>query len=231
MDNHYHLVIETPDGSLAKGMRQLNGVYTQSYNRRHRRVGHLLQGRYKAIVVDKDEYLLEVCRYVVLNPVRAKVVEKPEGWKWSSYRATAGLEPAPDCLTIEWLLSQLSRRGQEAIRRYREFVRDGLGGERIYEKVKGQVLLGRDEFVGKLIGSVNGREEIKEIPVGRGMRADRNSKSFSARMEWGKKERLAREAVERYGYRQKEVADFLGSHYSTISRWINRDDSKSRIKT
>ncbi|HWQ95123.1 MAG TPA: transposase, partial [Gammaproteobacteria bacterium] len=70
MDNHYHLLIQTPDGNLSKGMRQLNGVYTQASNRRHRRVGHLFQGRFKAILVDRDAYLLELSRYVVLNPVR-----------------------------------------------------------------------------------------------------------------------------------------------------------------
>ena len=84
MDNHYHIVIETPDGNLSKGMRQLNGVYTQTFNRRHRRVGHVFQGRYKAIIVEKESHLLELCRYVVLNPVRAGTVKHPREWKWSS---------------------------------------------------------------------------------------------------------------------------------------------------
>ena len=80
MDNHYHLLIETPEPTLVAGMRRLNGVYTQAFNRRHRRAGHLFQGRYQAIVVDKDAYLLELCRYIVLNPVRAKAVKRPERW-------------------------------------------------------------------------------------------------------------------------------------------------------
>src|SRR4030043_1793691 len=88
MNNHYHLLVETPDGNLSEGMRQLNGVYTQVFNRRHRRAGHLFQGRYKAILVQKDSHLLEVSRYVVLNPVRAGTVERPDQWKWSSYLAT-----------------------------------------------------------------------------------------------------------------------------------------------
>jgi len=90
LNNHYHLVIETPDGNLSKGMRQLNGVYTQAFNKRHRRVGHIFQGRFKGILVQKDSHFLEVCRYVVLNPVRAKTVGQPHQWKWSSYRATIG---------------------------------------------------------------------------------------------------------------------------------------------
>ena len=88
MSNHYHLLIETPEANLSAGMRQLNGVYTQLVNRRHQRVGHVFQGRYKAILVDRDSYLLELSRYVVLNPVRAKMVKHVRQWKWSSYHAT-----------------------------------------------------------------------------------------------------------------------------------------------
>ena len=76
-------------------MRQLNGVYTQAFNRRHHRTGHLLQGRYKAILVEKESHLLELARYIVLNPVRAKLVRHPRAWRWSSYRATAGEEEPP----------------------------------------------------------------------------------------------------------------------------------------
>ena len=84
MTNHYHIVLETVEGNLSQGMRQLNGVYTQRFNRRHRRVGHVFQGRYKAILVDKDSYLLELSRYVVLNPVRAAMVNDVGDWEWSS---------------------------------------------------------------------------------------------------------------------------------------------------
>jgi len=90
MDNHYHLLVETPDGNLSKGMRHLNGVYTQRFNRKQNRIGHVFQGRYKAILVDKDSYLLELARYIVLNPVRARMLRSAEDWPWSSYRATAG---------------------------------------------------------------------------------------------------------------------------------------------
>jgi REP element-mobilizing transposase RayT len=87
MTNHYHLVVETPDGNLSKGMRHLNGVYTQRFNRHHERVGHVFQGRYKAILVQKELYLLALSRYVVLNPVRAQMVTEAGDWPWSSYRA------------------------------------------------------------------------------------------------------------------------------------------------
>ncbi len=90
MMNDYHLVIETPNGNFSKGVRQLNGMYSQASNRRHRRGGHLFQGRYKGILVDADGYLLELTRDVVLNPVRAGMVEQPGDWRWSSYLAMVG---------------------------------------------------------------------------------------------------------------------------------------------
>jgi putative transposase len=95
MDNHYHFVLHTHQPNLSRLMRHINGVYTQAYNRRHRKVGHLFQGRFKAVLVDKDAYLLEVCRYVDLNPVRAGMVRRPQDWTWSSYRAHTGKVDAP----------------------------------------------------------------------------------------------------------------------------------------
>jgi REP element-mobilizing transposase RayT len=164
MNNHYHLVIETPDGNLSKGMRQLNGIYTMRFNRRHGSVGHIFQGRYKAILVQKESHLLEVCRYVVLNPVRAKVVEGPERWRWSSYRATAGIEKAHPCLSTDWVLGQFGSKKRIAEKRYRRFVTDGIGGHGIWENVKGQSILGERDFVDRLIDFVRGYEEVIEIP-------------------------------------------------------------------
>ena len=95
MDNHYHLLVETSSADLGRGMRQINGVYTQRFNRAHGRAGHVFQGRYKAILVEKQAYLLELSRYVVLNPVRAGMVAKPGDWMWSSYRRTAARRGGP----------------------------------------------------------------------------------------------------------------------------------------
>ena len=164
MDNHYHLVIETPDGNLSRGMRQLNGVYTQTFNKRHQRVGHVFQGRYKAILIEKESYLLQVSRYVVLNPVRAKIVESPDEWKWSSYRGTAGIEKPHAVLTIDWILNQFNKHREKAKKNYKEFVKSGIGRESVWEGVRGQSLLGRESFVKELLNYVKGQEEIKEIP-------------------------------------------------------------------
>ena len=134
MDNHYHLLIETPDGNLSEGMRQLNGIYTQKFNRNHAKVGHVFQGRFKSIVVDKDAYLLELCRYIVLNPVRAGMVEHPKDYLWSSYRATAGLTKKPDFLTSDWILAQFGDDRKRAKKEYRKFVLAGISEESPWEK-------------------------------------------------------------------------------------------------
>ena len=146
MDNHYHVLIETAEPNLVRGMRRLNGVYTQSFNRRHGRVGHVFQGRYKAIVVDKENYLLELCRYIVLNPVRAKIVKSAEKWPWSSYRATAGEIGSSKWLAADKVASFFSGRRSS----YRRFVADGISQGSIWEHLSGQIYLGEEEFLGRM---------------------------------------------------------------------------------
>jgi len=224
MDNHYHLVIETPDGNLSRGMRQLNGVYTQIFNKRHERVGHIFQGRYKAILIQKESHLLEVCRYVVLNPVRAKAAKSIEDWKWSSYRATAGKDKSHPCLTTDWISGQFAKQKKTAEKKYKEFVEAEIGEKGIWEDVKGQSILGSDEFVKKLIGYVKGYEDIKEIPKSqRYINRPALKEVFNKEKLLNKKDRnkQIKEAVNRYSYSQKEVADYLGLYYTTISRIVN----------
>ena len=164
MNNHYHLVIETPEGNLISGMRRLNGVYTQMFNRRHGRVGHLFQGRYKSIIVDREGYLLELCRYVVLNPVRAGIVEGPEQWRWSSYNCTVGLREGLSWLDTKWILEQFSYDEKSARDQYRRFVLDGIGGPRPWEGLKGQIWLGSTEFLEKMDRLIN-KKSIKNVPI------------------------------------------------------------------
>ena len=127
MDNHFHIVIKTVDGNLGAGMRQLNGVYTQWHNRTHGRVGHVFQGRFKAIIVQREAYLLELARYVVLNPVRAGVCAMPDQWRWSSYLAMVGQTNRPNWLHTEWLLSQFGNQYAKAVAAYTNPVRAGVG--------------------------------------------------------------------------------------------------------
>jgi len=164
MDNHYHLLLETPTPNLSRAVRHLNGVYTQSFNRRHGRVGHLFQGRFKAIVVEKESYLLELCRYVVLNPVRAGVVKTPGAYPWSSYRATAGLAAAPAWLTVAWLLEQFGGSRRTAQAQYRTFVAEGIRQPQTpWEQVVGQIYLGREAFI-RRVQEASQRAADPEIP-------------------------------------------------------------------
>jgi len=223
MDNHYHMVIETPQANLSKGMRQLNGLYTQVYNRRHRTVGHLFQGRYKAVLIQKESHLLEVCRYVVLNPVRAKATQRVEQWKWSSYGGTAGLGKSPPWLAVDWVLSQFGKRRYPAARHYRRFVREGIDRPSIWEGVQAQVLLGEEEFVEKLKSYVKGYREIAEIPrTQRYLSRPKLKTLFEGKLTKAKRDALIVRAVHRHGYSQREVADFLDLHYATVSRLANR---------
>ncbi len=232
MDNHYHLLIETPEGNLSKGMRQLNGVYTQLYNKRHVMVGHVFQGRYKAILVEKECYLLELSRYIVLNPLRANMVKSPAAWKWSSYAATVGLEGTADFLTTGWVLSQFGGTKKTAQESYKEFIADGIGGNPPWVEVVGQIFLGSEGFVEKLESILADRKEIAEIP-----KAQRHASRpvlkvlFAGEQELSKaeKERKVYEAYAAHGYTLKEIAEYFDIHYATVSRIITRVEHKSGI--
>lgn len=227
MGNHYHLVIETPEGNLSRGMRQLNGVYTQRFNRSHGTGGHLFQGRYKAILVEKDSYLLAVCRYVVLNPVRAGLVRGPGQWKWSSYRATVGRAASPRFLSVDWLLSQFGKNRAEARAEYRWFVSAGKAKDPPWKKLKGQILLGSADFVEKLEATLKRRERVLEIP-----RVQRYAARppLEALLVFGKtgartaRDKAIQEAYAKYGYTLREIAEHLGVHYSTVSRALRRTE-------
>ncbi|WP_332858756.1 transposase [Janthinobacterium svalbardensis] len=147
MNNHYHLLVETVEANLSQGMRQLNGVYTQHFNRRHKLVGHVLQGRYKAILVQKETYLLELARYIVLNPVRAHMVTSPDDWHWSSHHYFLD-DVAPPCwLACDWLLSQFGDTREEAIANYSRFVAAGMKEASPLARTCHQILLGDDAFI------------------------------------------------------------------------------------
>jgi putative transposase len=233
MDNHYHLMVETPKGNLSKGMRQLNGVYTQRVNRRHARVGHVFQGRFKAILVDKQSYLLELSRYVVLNPVRAKVVTDPGRYRWSSYRATLGEVNAPPFLDRAGLLSLFADTTATAQRRYQAFVREGLRAPSLWSEVKGQVLLGDEAFVRKLGPKLDSAKTAKEIPTAQRhaarpslTQALKNLRPADVRA----RDRVIATLHLRHGYSQAEIGRAVGLHYSTVSR-IVAGQLRSRNKT
>ena len=221
MGNHFHLLIETPTPNLSRGMRQLNGVYTQGFNRRHRKAGHLFQGRFKAILVERDSYLLELARYVVLNPVRAKMVKTPGNYAWSSYRSTLGLDPIPAGLSIDWLLGQFAKTKPVARQRYAAFVQAGIGQASPWEDLKGQVLLGSEAFVEIMAPQLKASETVAEIPK-RQRRLHRPTlKRLFVRMDSKEaRNRAMAGAYLEHAYTLTEIGHEVGLHYATVSRII-----------
>ncbi|MPZ78621.1 MAG: hypothetical protein GEU77_19135 [Deltaproteobacteria bacterium] len=176
MDNHYHLLVETPKAGLNRALRYLNGVYTQTFNRRHQRVGHLFQGRYQAILVDKESYLLQLSRYVHLNPWRMKDSRDPFTYRWSSQAAYVGSAACPRWLTVTEVLSYFGKKGK---RGYRDFIVDGTrnGITTPWENVTGQVVIGSPEFVQDVVrnhlpDSENKRGEESQVRQLTGMKPD-----------------------------------------------------------
>ncbi len=195
MGNHYHLLVETPEPTLSRGMRQLNGVYTQAFNRAHRRVGHLFQGRFKAILVEKEAHLLELCRYVVLNPVRAGIVRTARGWPWSSYRATAGLVECPEWLETGWTLEQFGGTRVRALEAYRRFVSDGRqSAYEPWKSIEGQIFLGSKEFRRRTIRQALAGRKSRGVPKVQRLAASRS------------RDELFRECLEALGRDRESLA-------------------------
>jgi REP element-mobilizing transposase RayT len=165
MGNHYHLMIETPEGELSRGMRSLNGEYAQWFNRRHDRRGHVLEGRFRAVLVQKESHLLELHRYIVLNPVRARLAGRAADWRWSSYRATAGLERAPAWLETDWTLAQFARSRSAARGAFQKFVAMGKVSGREVDALERSAYLGDREFRRSIQDRIDGRKISDEIPL------------------------------------------------------------------
>lgn len=227
MDNHYHLLIETPEGNLSRGMRQVNGVYTQKYNWKYRKTGHIFQGRYKAIIIDKDSYLLELCRYVALNPVRAGIVQMPEEWPWSSYRFIVGLAEPPSFLVTDWVLEQFDVNRKKAQKLFSSFVCESIQKETPWKELKGQIFLGDDLFIQRIMSE--GKAGINEIPRLQRLAARPLMNHLFTAAEMSQKDAKDAKiyhAHTKCGYTLKEIADYLGVHYSTVSRSAKRGAKK-----
>lgn len=224
MTNHYHVLVETPDGNLAKGMRHLNGVYTQKFNRNHKRAGHVFQGRYKAILVQKDAYLLELSRYIVLNPVRARMVRAAKDWPWSSYRATAGFTKVDEWLTVDWVLRLFSRKKAEAIKQYRLFVSEGRNQHGPWDKIQNQIYLGNDAFVDEMQYKISPTQSLDDIPLSQRRQVAKPLTYYEEK--YGDRDEAIFNCYKSGAYSMKEIGVHFGLHYSRVSRVI-----KARSKT
>lgn len=226
MSNHYHLLVETPDGNLSAGMRQLNGVYTQRSNRKHGRVGHVFQGRYKAILVDRDNYLLEVARYVVLNPVRAGMVRLAQDWAWSSYGAMTGQVDAPRWLETDVLLSAFGATRDAAMHSYARFVAEGLKAQPLWDKLQGQVYLGDAGFVARMLSKVAGTPALQIPQVQRRAPAVPLAEIAAAHADRDAAIAAAH-ATGHYSY--TEIAAYFGVHFTTVGRVVRRAKASNML--
>jgi REP element-mobilizing transposase RayT len=214
MSNHYHLLTETTRASLARAMRHLNGVYAQTFNRRHCRPGHLFQGRYKAILIEREPHLLELVRYIVLNPVRAGLVQRAEEWVWSSHRAGAGLDPSPSFLDLAWIHGQFAPDLSHAQARYRAFVEDSPS-RTPWAQLRGQVFLGSETFARS---HHPGPGLPADIPLAQRRPAPPDLRDILQR----EGERGIATAYRQHGYHLREIAAVLNVHPATVSKRLSR---------
>ena len=225
LGNHYHLLIETLESNLSRGMKQLNGIYTQKFNNKYKRVGHLFQGRYKAILVEKESYLLELSRYIVLNPVRAGIVSQPGEWPWSNYCAIIGKVKKPEFLIIDWILSQFSLDKKKAIEEYKQFVISGYNTEFPYNELVGQIILGSEGFLKKVSNYLNqeSKDNMQEVPREQQLSLlPQLDEIFQEEVRKGTpRDNIIYMVYYDYNFTMREIGEYLGLHYTTISRVIN----------
>jgi hypothetical protein len=224
MGNHYHLVIETLDANLARGMRELNGQYTQRFNFHHEFVGHLFQGRYHAILIQRDAYLLELSRYVVLNPVRAGLVGSPGEWPWSSYPMMINAASAPTWLNTEWLLGQFAAERLAAISRYREFVLDGTGLASPLGDVRHQLAAGDDEFLWRCRAE---DADAQDAGISRAQKKGGARTLHDYRRDIPDPHLAMAQAYLSGLFTMSEIALHFDVHYKTVSRAIRKLEAKN----
>ncbi len=231
MSNHYHLLLETPEGNLSKIMRHINGAYTTYFNVKRKRAGHLLQGRYKAILVEADEYLVELSRYIHLNPVRVGLVEKPEQYPWSSYLSYMGHSKPLTWLRTGFIQSYFAKQVDDARKKYRTFVEDRLGKE--YEsplkKSIGTSILGSIAFVEEISMAYLQGKEDRSIPALRQIasRPPLEAIMQEIQAEFADDEKLARRATmhlcHKYsGMRLREIGECFKVRDTAISEASRR---------
>lgn len=211
MDNHYHLLVETPRPTLSRGMRQLNSVYAMRFNSRHGRVGHVFQARFHTRLVERDEHLLAAAAYIPANPVQAGMCSEPADWPWSSYRATVGLEP-PGFLATDRLLSFFGGSRPLARERYRVYVESTRTN---VAELGISVFLGSERFAAT---STRGLGRIDEVPRSHWQPVRPALDDLVPRLE----NASIASAYREHGYTMREIAAHLGVHYATVSRRLRR---------
>lgn len=219
MNNHYHLMVETIEGGLASGMRQLNGAYSQYFNRRHDLVGHVFQGRYKAILVQKESYLLELSRYIVLNPMRAGIATSLADWRWSSHPHFMRTEGKPVWLETDWLLGRFGPDRVSARQAYNAFILNGRGLLSPLRAVRHQMLLGDRAFVARHINAVE-PETLEGIARMQRRTVALTLEEYAAR--YGRGDEAMAQAYLSTAYTMRQIATYFGISSRTVGRAVRR---------
>lgn len=225
MTNHYHVIVETPDANLSRGMRQLNGAYTQRFNRQHGVAGHLFQGRYHAVLIDKHSHLLELARYVVLNPVRAGLAPSAQQWPWSSYRYVDDALAAPAWLDTEWTLGQFGAPRAIALQRYRQFVAAGMGQPNPLENLRHQLLLGAAAIDG---AQARPAALLESREISRTQRRSLALPLEAYRSHYPQRDEAMAQAYQSGAYSMAQIGQYFGVNYMTVSRAVRRAEAASR---
>ena len=212
MPNHYHVFLQTVEPSLARGMRDLNSRYAQTFNHRYQRVGHLFQGRYKAILVERAGYVVELVRYIVLNPVRAGLCATASEWDWSSHRATLGLARPIQSLDVDFLLGVIDSDPARSRKQYAEFVTAGetAAGPQEPTTQAHPIVLGTDTFINLALDQA---PRPSEVP-----RAQRASQSLAGYAREFRRNEAIQRAYASGAYSLAQIGRHFGLHYSTVSR-------------
>jgi putative transposase len=217
MPNHFHLLLEPETCPISRMMQQLNSSYSQSFNRRHTRVGHVLQGRFKALLVDRDDYFLQVLRYIMLNPVAADLADDPGAWRWSSYLATAGRTETPTFLALDDVWRVFDDDVREAQRRFVAFVDAGRG----QAAPSDALVFGSDAFKADVAVALDPHRDDRDF-LNRERHAVRPSLEcvLAGCQDGPSRRRAMADAYWRYGYTLREIGALLGCHESTVCRQI-----------
>ncbi|MDP8247547.1 MAG: transposase [Candidatus Tritonobacter lacicola] len=236
MKNHYHLILETPRGNLSQIMHYINTSYAIYFNSRRKRHGPLYQGRFKAILVQQDEYLHHLSRYIHLNPVRAGIVQDPLEYPWSSLKYFVTKSVPPEWLNTKFILSMFDKHEQRAKHMYLQFVLDGIGHEKdiIKEKMKGGFVLGDDSFFEEIKERFVYGKKDPEIPLLRRLQKEPSLENIKhlveQRVESNKRlqRKIAIYLSRKYTQKTlKEIAEFYGKiKYSAVSKSFRRTERK-----
>ena len=218
MTNHFHLAIETPEPTLSRGMKWLEGNYVQRTNRRHGRVGPLFQGRFKCQLVEKETSLLQLMRYIALNPVRAKMVARPEDYRWSSHRVLAGFDTAPEWIDLKWVLSPFGPDGQRAHATYRQFVDEGANITRApWEDAVGQILIGSAAWVQRMRGILESKPRSSDHPA---------AQRYASRP---RPHRIIETVADVFGTPAEDIREGHGTIERRIVAWLGCYESMARL--